>query len=438
MTSLRVKFLTAAALVAVAVAVLMLYAVSGGVERYAHEQKLNMVAQQSALIASIWQQSGGCGATPPGLDFAALPPEASAFAATGIFAYCDGVLVSKMGNTPEPQTQENAPGDVEDPEHDMVYLYEGHSVDNGWIIIGAEASVDDHNFTAFVMPQIYLPVIGLVLALMALWWRSSHWFAPLSRIEDAPALPDLPVELLPLVQHISKTENALKTLSDKLETKLEYERQFTANAAHELLTPLTAIKAEAQLQVALAKGDEAHLAFQHIIERVDRASHTVDQLMTLARLDPQMNNVDPEAFDVAVLLRNTIAEYGHRIAGKSLELEASIPETLRFSGVPGVLRIMFENLLDNAIRYSPEGGPLQIALSPGANGFACSFQNNCQQRLPRYLIDHIDQRFVRGANEAETGTGLGMSIINRCAELHGLTVSVSPQRDFQSLEISIS
>ncbi len=435
MTSLRLKFTTATGLVAMLLLVWTFAVLTEGFQLLLEDRDYADMMVKAQLVASVWEEAGGCAAA-PAIALEKLNPEMEFASALSIFAYCDGELVGRYGTVaPAP----NGAGlDLPDYEDETIHLrYHAYPVEAGRIVLTSEHPQPGDFFVATVLTKLIWPLLGLVGACALLWHRSGVWFRPVQSLaEGRPG--ECPVELLPIKQKIEALEAEYAAVVDKLDARLEGEKQFTANAAHELLTPLAAIKTEVQLQRSLATDDNTRDIFNEIGTRVDRASHTVDQLMTLARLDPENQRTKPEPLDLAALLRESVAGAGGRIATKDIRLSIDIPDALPFRGHGDALRIMFKNLLDNALRYSPDGGRLEIALTQGPGGVRFRIANDCRQRVPQYLVEHMDQRFVRGAGEVETGTGLGMSIITRCAHMHGADVTITPTPDNMHLTFTIA
>ncbi|PIE08684.1 MAG: hypothetical protein CSA74_01220 [Rhodobacterales bacterium] len=438
MTSLRLKFTAATGVVAMLLLVWSFAVLTDGFQLLLEDRDEADMMVKAQLVASVWEQAGGCAAA-PAIALERLNPEMELASALSIFAYCDGKLVGRYGTIAPPP--DGAGLELPDYEDDSIHLrYHAYPVEAGRIVLTSEHPEPGEFFIATVLTRLIWPLLGLVGACVLLWHRSGVWFRPVQSLAEGrpgESPVDCPVELLPLQQKIMALEVEYAAVVDKLDARLEGEKQFTANAAHELLTPLAAIKTEVQLQRSLARDDDTRAVFDEIGTRVDRASHTVDQLMTLARLDPENQRTEPGPLDLAALLRESVAGTGDRLAAKTIRLSADIPDALPFRGHGDALRIMFKNLLDNAVRYSPDGGRLEIALTRAPDGVRFRIANDCRQRVPQYLVEHMDQRFVRGAGEVETGTGLGMSIITRCAHMHGAEVIITPSPDNMQLTFCV-
>ena len=232
--------------------------------------------------------------------------------------------------------------------------------------------------------------------------------------EDRTPIPtaDLPSELLPMA-------TALNTLLDRLGQALDKERRFTADAAHELRTPMAALKIQAQVAAASEDPQARDHALRNIVQGVDRTTHLVSQLLTLARVDaPQPNTDTPhQASDgnwfSAMLgeLSQTFPEQSQRIqvTGTVTAFAPQISSTL--------LSTLLRNLLDNALRYAPQG-PITVE-------FRCDTEQHCVwvkdlgPGISETERDRVLGRFARGADAGSTCSGLGLSIVQRVVEQAG-------------------
>jgi two-component system sensor histidine kinase QseC len=222
----------------------------------------------------------------------------------------------------------------------------------------------------------------------------------------------VPGEVRPLV-----TE--LNTLFDRVAQALESERRFTADAAHELRTPLAALKVQAQVAMLSSQAPMRQKALQQILGGVDRADRLVEQLLRLARLDPQQQLEHASPVALAPMIREVVAlaETGHAATEGAVQLDLP-PGGCTVRGDAELLGIAVRNLVDNALRYAGQHGVVRIAVEPNAERFdiwVCdSGPGVSEAELPG-----LGQRFYRGRNQLEEGSGLGLAIAQRIAELHG-------------------
>lgn len=246
--------------------------------------------------------------------------------------------------------------------------------------------------------------------------RDVHSLAPL-------AAGPLPEELSPLVEQLN---GLLRRLDEAFATQ----RSFIADAAHELRSPLTALRLQLQLLDRApdeSARDEARIALGAAVER---AVHLVSQLLTLARNEPQ----DARARELVPLplsepAAEAVAET-HALAvsrGVELSLESPAAERVSVRGEREALRILVRNLVDNAVRYTPRGGRVDVriyAQDAAAGGGVLLQVDDSGPGIPAAEREHAFDRFHRRASAAEEGCGLGLAIVQVIARRHGALVSL--------------
>ena len=269
--------------------------------------------------------------------------------------------------------------------------------------------------------NLLLPLVFAlpVLALFA-WLSIGRAVRPLNRIGQEveqrkagdlrPFSPQgAPREVVPLVR-------SLNMLFERLGRLVENERRFTADAAHELRTPLAALKTQAQV----AKGASDDAARQHaldgVIEGCDRATRLVDQLLTLARLEPDSAR-PAEQCELVGLAREVIAELAPFALAKDVDVELRASASVSVVGHRQLLYVLLRNLVDNAIRYSADGGGVKVnVVSTGERATLSVIDEG-----PGVATDErarLGQRFYRVLGSTPSGSGLGLSIVRRIAEMH--------------------
>jgi len=225
-----------------------------------------------------------------------------------------------------------------------------------------------------------------------------------------------PSEIEPLV-------DALNLLFERVELSLENERRFTADAAHELRTPLAALKIQAQ--VAQRSHDEAERsrALQQLRHGVERASRLVEQLLTLARIDPEAAQQNFSTVALRPLAEEVLATLEPFAGAKGVTLQLLSDHSPAINGQGQGIAIALRNLCDNAIRYTPQDGTVEIAIrESGGKVELCVGDSG--PGIPEGERDKIFNRFYRLAGQEVEGSGLGLSIVQRIAELHRARLSL--------------
>ena len=263
---------------------------------------------------------------------------------------------------------------------------------------------------------LLLPALGLLV-----WFTVGHGLRPLESMARAvkartptalQPLPDAggPVEIQPLIA-------ALNDLLRRLDRTLGAQRQFVADAAHELRTPLTALRLQIQLAERAATAEERAAAFATVKEGLTRAAHLIDQLLTLARQEPDVTEPPAGNVDLNDLARQVIAEHVLLATSKSIDLGMRRSEAVTVSGDRDGLHIMLRNLVDNAVRYTPAGGKIDVSVSAGPEGPILEVTDSGPGIAPADRARVFD-RFYRGAGQEIPGSGLGLAIASNIAKRH--------------------
>jgi len=281
---------------------------------------------------------------------------------------------------------------------------------------------------------ITLPLLGLLI-----WFGVARGLRPLQTLsrQVAARRPDnlaplevatAPVEVVPLVE-------GLNQLFARVRVSLESERRFTADAAHELRTPLAAIKTQAQVARAATAEAERRHALDNVLIGCDRATHLVEQLLTLARLEPETLK-HHERCDLHALAVTAVAELAPAAIDKDIDLQLAEGDALRVPGEPALLAILLRNLIDNAIRYSPRHSVVRVMVANTGDGAELTVIDQ-GPGIPAESRVLIWERFYRVLGTGEAGSGLGLSIAKRIADLHGATISLSEGDAGQGLRVSV-
>lgn len=274
---------------------------------------------------------------------------------------------------------------------------------------------------------LLLPMAVLVVLLGVLIHEAvSRALRPLDRLRSeigqrevsqlhAVSLEELPDELAPLA-------NTLNQLLARLDRLLAGQRQFLADAAHELNTPLAAIKLQAQL-ARRAQDAERQAALDDLDTGIERAIHLAAQLLQLARLEPDQREPHHEAVPLDKLVRQTVVAFSAQADQRDVDLGLIRSEPLELHGDRQALRALLDNLLDNAMRYAPPGSRVDVSLRRDGNDALIEVSDNGPGIAPEDR-DKVLQRFVRLHHSDVTGSGLGLAIVRETVGLHAGTLQL--------------
>ena len=279
--------------------------------------------------------------------------------------------------------------------------------------------------------RIVQPMLILIPFLaIAIWFVIVDALQPLNRTARAvqmrsPSSLD-PITIEGLPHELKSLVDAINNLMQRLQESLSSQQRFASDAAHELRTPLAAIKLQAQL-LSRAKTSEDQLKYSARLQQgVARATRMVEQLLTIARLDPEAAVKPMAEVDMGALVQATAEDLAVAAQSKNIELSAqSVPITMM--GMEDALRLMITNLTDNAIRYTPEGGRIRIAVAPDCTVHArqaiITVTDNGPGIAPEER-ERVFERFYRALGTKVSGTGLGLAIVNRIVAMHGGSIYI--------------
>jgi len=289
-----------------------------------------------------------------------------------------------------------------------------------------------------------LMLLAPLLAL-AVWWLAALTLQPLQKLaadmrsRDARSLQPLPTDGLPT--EVVPVVGALNGLLRRLETALQTQRAFVADAAHELRSPLTALRLQLHV-LGLAPDEQARAqAMTDLATGIDRATRLVEQLLALARAEPDAPEQPLEAVDLVRLVQAELAALAPLAHQRGTVLSLVTPEERggaapapTVQGHAAALASLVRNLLDNAIRHTPEGSRVQVSvdLAPSpqgtqgqGGGTTVLVVDDAGAGLPAQDRERVFDRFFRRADDATPGSGLGLAIVQAVARRHGAEVTLA-------------
>jgi two-component system, OmpR family, sensor kinase len=283
---------------------------------------------------------------------------------------------------------------------------------------------------------LLLPVLGFLI-----WIAVGRALQPLQRLTTlvkarrVDALDPLPNERLP--DEVRPLVDALNDLLVRLGVALDRERAFMADAAHELRTPLTALHLQMGTLSRAANEAERNDAMGKLSAGMQRAIRLVEQMLSLARQEPR---VEPTRAPVplADIARDVVAELVPLADAKQIDLGISNSQPAVVMGDPDALRTLTRNLVDNAVRYTPAGGRVDVSVENGSDSGQTLLKIvDNGPGIPPEERSRVLDRFYRRPGTSPPGSGLGMAIVKAIADTHGATLELDAGPDGTGLAVSV-
>ncbi len=253
--------------------------------------------------------------------------------------------------------------------------------------------------------------------------RASTYLAPVD-------MRQIPVEIEPLVSELNK-------LFIRLQLAFERNKRFAADAAHELRTPLAALKTQTQVAIKTANEIDRHDALSKVVQSVDRCTHVVTQLLTLSRLGEEKALTETKPVDLHKLATEIIAYLVPQALDKNIEIElASQHQTAIMRGSDAALGILIRNVIDNAIRYTPPQGRIKVEILEMEHHLILRVTDT-GPGIPMELRERVFERFFRIPGTTACGSGLGLAIVSQIAELHHAKVSLNTGPGNLGLQVDV-
>lgn len=282
-----------------------------------------------------------------------------------------------------------------------------------------------------VVPQLLLALLSFLI----IWYGIKKGLAPLDALQDAVSQrseQDLsPIELPNIPQEVSLVANSVNQLMEKLQHLIAAQNRFVADAAHQLRTPLAGAQAQLELAEQATEPSAIKALLPRAYQSLDKLLHTINQLLVLARSQPEAAaTVNMIKLDLNKLTKEIALEIAPAALKKQIDLgfEPSLVPALILGNVDR-LNDLLNNLIDNAIRYTQAGGKITVALDVSEKRVNLTVEDN-GPGVSDVEKGKIFDRFHRvldnqqGANE-QAGSGLGLAIVKEIASLHGASISVA-------------
>ncbi len=307
------------------------------------------------------------------------------------------------------------------------------------VYVGEAISSRESVLMAVLRSTLWPMAVALPLLALAVWWGVRRAVAPLRRLgrvlaERQPqavepvVLDDAPTEMQPMLAE-------LNDLFARIATLMESQQRFTADAAHELRTPIAAIRTQAQVAQGEADAAFRQHALQATIAGCDRATRLVDQLLTLSQLEAGTLPA-AGAVDLAAVVRQTVAELASQAIRKSRTFELDAAEACFVAADPVLLRVLIRNLVDNAIRYNSARAVVKVSVARIANRVRMVVEDS-GPGLSEAARERLGERFFRVLGTGQSGSGLGWSIVRRIAGVQNATLRVDSSATLGGLKVEV-
>ena len=290
--------------------------------------------------------------------------------------------------------------------------------------------------------KVMVPVLAIIpIGGLIIWLVVGYGLKPLRMIAREVESRDpgslrlietakLPSEVAPLV-------TSLNDLLGRLDHALKFEREFIADASHELRTPVTALSLQLGLLETATTPQERDESIQDLKRGVERMRRLIEQILTLARLDPE-NTGQMSLIDITALIRDMHEDYTRIAVAKSIDFTVSIEDQVAVRGDLTSLTALIRNILDNAMRYTPAGGVVTLQISNQHSTPQIRITDS-GPGIPAEIREKVFSRFFRADHAPDdTGTGLGLAIAKRAAERLGASLQLEDGPGGAGLTVLIS
>jgi len=284
---------------------------------------------------------------------------------------------------------------------------------------------------------VMMPILMLVV-----WWVVSGSLEPVARVrkqvasrqaDDLSPVSEagLPDEVRPLVQE-------LNLLFGRVRTAFDAQQHFVADAAHELRTPLAALKLQVQSLERSDNPEAKRVAVGRLTAGIERATRLVEQLLVLARQEASAAGGAPrQPVDIAGLARRAVADLAGVAQAKDIDLGVQRADAAEVEGQPDALMILLRNLVDNAIKYTPQGGTVDVSVVAEHGGVRVTVEDS-GPGIPPAERERVFDRFYRVPGSDAAGSGLGLAIIKSIAERHDATLALGESERLGGLEATVT
>ncbi len=313
--------------------------------------------------------------------------------------------------------------------------------DNGYVVLAAhDLHIHQELASQIALSNMspYLLAVPILAVLLLLAIRRGlkplHALAADLSARDPQRLDELPEAGLP--RELRPPVRAMNQLFGRIRMAMDKERRFTSDAAHELRTPIAALRAQLQVAERTPDPEERQAAIAKALSGTSRMTHLVAQLLALARLEAETADKPDANVNLADLLHEVVAGLAHQAGSRGIQVKIDTDPNCVLSGNAELLRVLLRNLIDNAIRYVPDTGRVRVGLAREGGCVVLTVADNG----PGVAVaerDMLGQRFHRFGARTVEGVGLGLSIARRIAELHGAELAFGEGLEGRGLGVRV-
>lgn len=288
----------------------------------------------------------------------------------------------------------------------------------------------------FLLFVILIPTLSVVM-----WFAIKQGLSPLQNLAsqigqrnaynlDAVSESNVPTE-------IKTIAGALNSLLSRLSLALEREKRITSDAAHELRTPLAAVRLHAELAKKAESRTDRDNALSHVLQGIDRTTHLVDQLLALAKVEPEIFSSQLSPVNLKSTTIEEVAMFAPIAHKKNIEISINESDDLFINADNTSLRLLIRNLLNNAISYTQKNGEVKVTIASTDDAINLTIQDN-GPGIPAEQRQRVFERFYRIENHDVPGCGIGLSIVMHVAELHNAKLQLNQPEEGSGLVVTVS
>lgn len=341
----------------------------------------------------------------------------------------DHRLLLKSANSPQQLLSNGKPGFSDVVVAGLHYrAFSHYDTKTSLLFVVAESYLERNKLTSHILTDdLYIMLFTYPLSGLLIWIIIGRGLNSMNRIAselkqrdpkylEPVDIESIPLEVKPLIEELNK-------LFLRLKEAFEREKRFASDAAHELRTPLAAIRTQAQVALlAASKSPDILVIVQNVIMGVDRATHIVQQLLTMSRLVPEARKISEIVpCSLAELARDVTGQLAPMAFEKNIDLRFDADRAALIKANVAAVVILIRNLIDNAIRYTPADGVVGISVTRVEGGVRLTVADNGPGIAPEYR-QRVFERFFRLLGNESPGSGLGLSIVKQIVDLHDATI----------------